>query len=166
MKRDRNIRKFFESNRPQVDDGRQFMESLRSQIDRLPTPASLTEKEDLVKAERLRALHARVRNSTRRSILMGTGVALIIACVAVLICFFVFSGPDPIVNSDTLSSLDSLVNTEAAALMDKSAVAGMDLPQIPQIHFSAFSICGIMSLVLAVATVLICIPIFSKNDVF
>lgn len=166
MKRDKNIQKFFVGHRPQAADGRQFMESLRRQIDLLPTPASLTEEEDLVKAERLRTLHAKVKSSLRRSTLMGVGIALGIACIAGLLYFVVFASPDALVNSDALANLDSLANTEAAALMDKSAVAGLDLPQIPQIHFSALSLCGLFSLVIALATVLICIPVFSKNDIF
>ncbi len=141
MKRDRNIQKFFADNRPQADDGRQFMESLRDQIDRLPTPASMTGEEDLAKPDLLRQLRTGVKVEMKRNVLIALGGAVAVFCIIVLLYVFM----------------------QNAAISDSGyydlQIAGK------LIHFTKAGLYTIASLILVAAIVLISLPLFSKNEI-
>ena len=60
MNTDKKIKDFFHSERPPVNDGEAFLREFERLSALLPQPASLTEYEDLEKAERLQKLYCLV----------------------------------------------------------------------------------------------------------
>lgn len=142
MKRDRKIQRFFTQNCTQLDDGRQFMESLNGQIDLLPTPASMIEEESLAKADLLRRLRAGIRADMIRSAVIIIGTALAVISVLALLYVFVFS--------PLLSDLGYYVLNIGGHI----------------IHLTKVRLFAAASLVLAASTLLVSLSIISRDDIF
>ncbi len=165
MKRDRKIQEFIRENRPNPGSDTRFMESLRAQIDLLPTPATLTKEEDLLKAERLGALRAAAKAANRRNILIGIGAALAIVCIAVIFYIVLFASPESAVISGNIDSLNALADTGAAGIAANPGISKLGLPALPEFHLTKDTIYLILGLLLAAATALVIAPLLSKDDI-
>lgn len=87
MNTDKKIKDFFHSERPPVNDGEAFLREFERLSALLPQPASLTEYEDLEKAERLQKLYCLVSGirKTGRTEAAVTAVSAMAGCLLLFI---------------------------------------------------------------------------------
>ncbi len=135
MKKDRKIQDFIVANKPEVSDSEQFMESLKRQMDLLPTPASLTEPENIDGQEWLAKLRAGMKASFRRDVAWAVGSCVAVLCVAVVAYFLFFANTG--------------ITEMGASLKNFS-------------HLPLFYI--IFGLALSAITLLICLSVFASDD--
>ncbi len=117
------------------------MESLKEQMDLLPTPASLTEPENIDGKEWLVQLRTSMKTSFRRDMLWVCGASLVVLCIALVTYFLFFA--------NTGITIEMGNNLETS-LKNFS-------------HLPFFYI--VFGLILAAISLLICIPVLSRDDV-
>ena len=86
MDTDKKIKEFFHSVRPPVNDSEAFLREFERQSALLPQPASMTESEDLEKAERLQKLYSLASHIRK----VGRTEAAITAISAMAGCLLLF----------------------------------------------------------------------------
>ncbi len=142
MKKDRKIQDFITANKPEVSDSGQFMESLKEQMDLLPTPASLTEPENIDGQEWLVKLRAGMKASFRRDVAWVVGSSVAVLCVAVVAYFLFFA------------------NTGITIEMGNNLETSLkNFSHLPYFYI-------IFGLILVAISLLICIPVLSRDDDF
>lgn len=96
MTTEKDIRKFMQDNRIPVPKDDRFMADLIRQIDLLPTPASLAGDGDDIRQRNIRLVKQimeALRRRYRRQACI-TVLCCITLCIAVIICLYLFAGPD------------------------------------------------------------------------
>ncbi len=170
MKKDKKIQGFMAANKPQVSDSGQFMESLKEQMDLLPTPATMTEQENIDGQEWLAKLRAGMKASFRRDVLWVCGASLAMLCVAVVAYFLLFANTGITANTETATTeFNAVTITEAPIDTVTSLTSITETGNNLTTSLSSFSHLPffyiIFGLVLSAITLLICIPILSRDDV-